>query len=159
MNDRTKRALEQLREADWFVSVGNQDTNAAVVVASWDAAIESCSADEWQDLLLEAANRYTEGLAARDLDRFRGWNERVKELRPITMALVAERTNDVVQHNRLPELFVQTVNWDILHLVLEAEFADLCPPGFFSSQAYWYVRGHFPCGWKGSFPDGKLVIY
>jgi hypothetical protein len=33
------------------------------------------------------------------------------------------------------------------------------PPGFFASNAYWYIKGHFPCGWEGEFPKGTLVIY
>lgn len=37
--------------------------------------------------------------------------------------------------------------------------SDLYPPGFFASNANWYVRGHFPCGWRGEFPKGQLVIY
>jgi hypothetical protein len=42
---------------------------------------------------------------------------------------------------------------------MEAEYADVCPPGFFTSIAHWYLNGHFPCGWWGAFPQGKLVIY
>ena len=42
---------------------------------------------------------------------------------------------------------------------MEAEFADVYPPGFYASQAYWYVKGHFPCGWQGEFPNGTLIIY
>lgn len=44
-------------------------------------------------------------------------------------------------------------------LGLKARYADVCPPGFYASQAYWYVQGHFPCGWQGEFPKGKLVVY
>jgi hypothetical protein len=38
-------------------------------------------------------------------------------------------------------------------------YVDLYPPSFFASNAYWYVMGHFPCGWRGEFPKGQLVIY
>jgi hypothetical protein len=64
-----------------------------------------------------------------------------------------------VEAHGLPEIFEDTVRWDILHVCMEAEYADVSPPGFFASQAYWYVQVHFPCGWTGSFPDGKLVLY
>jgi len=52
------------------------------------------------------------------------------------------------------------VQWEILGVCMEAEYADVYPPGFYASQAYWYVKGHFPCGWEGGeFPKGKLIIY
>ncbi len=37
--------------------------------------------------------------------------------------------------------------------------ADVYPPGFYASQAYWYASGHFPCGWRGKVPQGKLIVY
>ena len=65
----------------------------------------------------------------------------------------------VVAQVNLPSVFFETVNWDILHVCLEAEFADVISPSYYASQAYWYVVGHFPCVWEGQFPVGKLVIY
>jgi hypothetical protein len=65
----------------------------------------------------------------------------------------------VIDANSLGQAFVNAVRWDILHLAMEAGFADVYPPGFFASQAYWYACGHFPCGWRGKFPQGKLIIY
>jgi hypothetical protein len=56
-------------------------------------------------------------------------------------------------------VFENMVQWDILHVCMEAEYADVYPPGFYASQAYWYVKGHYPCGWQGEFPKGKLIIY
>jgi hypothetical protein len=60
----------------------------------------------------------------------------------------------------LAELEEASVRWDIIHLCMEAEYADLYPPGFFAAKGYWYVAGHFPCGWHRNFPkEGKLIIY
>ena len=33
------------------------------------------------------------------------------------------------------------------------------PNGFFLSLMEWYKRGHWPCGWEGTYPDGKLIVY
>jgi len=56
-------------------------------------------------------------------------------------------------------MFEHCVQWDILHVCMEAECADVFPAAYYASQAYWYVKGHFPCGWEGEFPKGKLIIY
>ena len=159
MHPRTQATLEELERAEWFRSVGVKDTEAAVVLSSWAEAVESCASDAWQDLLLEAANRHREQLLQKDKERFRRWNEIVREVKPSVLALVARKIEPVVREHSLPKVFGDTVNWDILHLAMEAEYADVYPPGFFASQSYWYAHGHFPCGWQGEFPAGKLVIY
>jgi hypothetical protein len=73
--------------------------------------------------------------------------------------LVKQKIAPVVVSHQLDKTFEDTVQWDILSVAIEAEYADVYPPGFFASQAYWYVHGHFPCGWQGDFPDGTLMIY
>jgi hypothetical protein len=159
MHERTRATLAELENHDWFSAVGQKDTEAAIVLSSWKEAIASCKSDEWQDLLLEAANRYTEKLAGISPERFQSWNLIVREVKPFTMPLVARKIEHVQTANKLPKIFAATVNWDILHVCMEAEYADVFPPGFFASQAYWYVHGHFPCGWQGNFPEGKLIIF
>jgi len=42
----------------------------------------------------------------------------------------------VMEESKLPKVFEDTVQGDILHLCLESEFADICQPGFYASQAY-----------------------
>lgn len=159
MHARTSATLEELKRQEWFRSVGVLDTSTAEVVASWPEAIERCGSPEWQELTLEAANRFTERLFEKSRERFQQWNDTVLAVRPITRALVAEKTRKVIEENDLPVVFLKSVNWDILHLCMEAEYADVHPPGFFASQSYWYANGHFPCGWSGVFPNGKLIVF
>lgn len=72
---------------------------------------------------------------------------------------MTEDTARIIELNRLPREFRGAVDWDVLHACMEAEYADVFQPGFYASQAYWYVKGHFPCGWQGAFLSGKLVIH
>ena len=155
----TKATLATLIQAQWFDSVGVHDTDSAIVLSSWGEAIESCSSPEWEDLCLEAANQYRERLLERSVERFRKWNDVVDKMKPIAQALVREKCQQVVEENDLPQVFLDTVDWDIIGVLMEAEYADVYPPGYYASQAYWYVHGHFPCGWQGKFPKGKLIIY
>jgi len=159
MHPRTELTLAELRNANWFARVGSKDTAHAKVLFSWDEAIESCRSIEWENLCLEAANQYCERLAEASPGTFSRWNEVVEMVKPAALDLVREKASTVVAQFSLPPVFIDTVNWDILHVCLEAEFADVIPPGYYASQAYWYVVGHFPCGWEGEFPSGKLVIY
>ena len=159
MNKRTVDTLVELENANWFVKVGRCDSCNVHHLNSWSAAIKNSEAEAWVSLCQEAANQYRIKLAERDTVRFGEWNTIVREIKKETIPLVLRKTKGVVEANNLPQGFIDTVQWDILHLCMEAEYADVYPPGFFASQAYWYICGHFPCGWEGDFPNGRLIIF
>jgi hypothetical protein len=159
MHRRTVAILNELRAIDWFTNIGKQDSGNVFYVESWTEAVASCTGVAWESLCLEASNHYKTRLFERNRERFRSWNPLVREMEESTVPLVQQKTKDIVKANQLPEGFLHTVKWDILHLCMEAEYADVFPPGFFVSQAYWYLKGHFPCGWEGIFPDGRLMIF
>jgi hypothetical protein len=159
LHERTLATLDKLRGVEWFSAVGKEVKGSFVNVHSWAEAVEWCGSDDWRDLQLEAANRYCEQLAKRSLERFRRWNVVALEVREVVIPFVENKTGAVIHANSLPKTFENSVRWDMIHLCMEAEFADVYPPGFFASQAYWYAEGHFPCGWEGKFPDGRLVLY
>ena len=163
MQPQTAATLEQLEKADWFTNVGTfggiQDRSKVILVRSWREAIDRCSSVEWENLCLEAANQYRQRLLERSPERFNQWNDIVASLKPTTEPLVRRKIEAVVREHDLPKVFEDTVQWDILHVCLEAEYADVYQPGFYASQAYWYVKGHFPCGWEGDFPNGTLIVF
>jgi hypothetical protein len=159
MHPRTIATLDELERAAWFSNVGVRDTSAAIVLSSWEEAIEQCGSQDWEDLCLEAANQYCERLVERSKQRFRQWNDVAIEMRKAFEPLVDRKIAKVTSDHNLPKEFRDSVLWDMCHLGMESEFSDVYPPGFFASHAYWYVKGHFPCGWQGEFPDGKLIIY
>ena len=159
MHPRTLATLDELERAEWFSRVGVKDTESAIVLSSWGEAIEHCGSIEWENLSLEVTNQYCERLVERSKPHFQKWNEIAVELKKTTVPLVRRKIQPVVRENNLPKVFGDMVQWDILGVCMEAEYADIVPPGFYASQAYWYVKGHFPCGWEGEFPRGRLIVY
>lgn len=159
MHPRTLATLKELREARWFAAVGQPADESVILVASWAEAVRTCSSVEYEELQQEASNGYSQALSRAAPDRFNSWNRIVEEVRAESDPLVSDKATAIAAENGLPQVFLDTVRWDILHVLIEAEFADILPPGFFASNAYWYVAGRFPCGWKGRFPEGKLMVY
>jgi hypothetical protein len=159
LNPRVQGTVERLENADWFSACGLPVNSDVIVLSSWEEASRSCAGDQWQELLLEHSNQLSESVARISRERFRGWNAFVEGVRPLVMMMVSQKTQRGTQGIELPKIVYDTVSWDILHILLEAEYADLIQPRFFSAQGYWYVAGHFPCGWSARPPGGKLVIY
>jgi hypothetical protein len=58
-----------------------------------------------------------------------------------------------------PETFIRAVEWDIMMLLTEADHSDLVKPAFYAVLGFYYIKGHFPCGWEGNFPQGRLIVY
>ena len=159
MHPRTIATLEQLEKANWFSRVGTTDTTAAIVLSSWKEATDHCGSNDWQNLCLEAANQLRERILERSKERFLKWNEIAIEVKKIAEPFVRRKIEPVVRQYNLPLVFEHSVQWDIIHVCMEAEYADVFPPAYYASQAYWYTKGHFPCGWEGKFPEGKLIIF
>lgn len=159
MNSRTLATLRDLENANWFSKVGVKDAQKAIVLPSWEEAISHCASGEWEDLCLEATNQYCERLAERSKEQFNRWNDVAAVVKTHVGPLVERKIAFVVKEFDLPKVFADTVHWDMIHLCMEAEFADVYPPSFYASQGYWYIHGHFPCGWQGDFPNGTLIVY
>jgi hypothetical protein len=160
MHSRTIATLDRLEKASWFSRVGINEGYDVAVVRSWSEAIHHCDSAAWEDVQLDAQNKYCAQLAQRAKERWhRRWNDTVEEVKKITRPLVGRKIATIVRENNLPEIFKGEVNHAIIGFCMEAEYADVCPPGFFTSLGYWYLNGHFPCGWWGMFPVGRLVVY
>src|SRR5437660_3819126 len=99
MHPRTTATLEQLEKANWFACVGMKDTTAAIVLSSWQEAIEHCSSVEWENLCLEASNQYRERLLERSKEMYNLWNDLVDELKPVTVPFVRRKIEAVVREN------------------------------------------------------------
>jgi hypothetical protein len=156
---RTIATLDRLEKASWFSRVGVSEGPSAVIVASWPQAIELCDSAEWEDLQGEVLNQYRECIQRCSKERLHLWNDTVDEVKKVTRPLVDRKIATLVRENKLPKIFNIQVNYDITLVCMESEYADMCPPGFFTSIGHWYVNGHFPCGWWGVYPEGKLMIY
>lgn len=159
MKPSTIATLEQLEKVEWFSKVGVHDLEKPIILSSWEEAIEDCSSIEWENLCLEAYNQIRMRLLERSKERFVQWNHVVNELKVVTVPFVKRKIESVVVQNRLPQVFENVVQGDIIGVCLESEYADVYPPGFYTSQAFWYVKGHFPCGYQGEFPNGKRIVY
>ncbi len=48
---------------------------------------------------------------------------------------------------------------DLLYIVLDSSYGPPAPAGIYSRLLDAYASGHYPCGWIGEYPEGRLVVY
>src|SRR5262249_28292927 len=100
MSPRTIATINDLQKAAWFSRVGAQDTTTAIVLSSWQEAMEHCASLEWENLCLEASNQFRERILERSKERFNKWNEIAAEVKKHTVPFVRQKIADTVrQHN------------------------------------------------------------
>ncbi len=163
MNNATKNIIEHLETSSLLSNIGLLNNikyrDDIVVISSWVQAIELFSSIQYENICLEAANRMRKNIRDHSKKRLNGWNDTVAKIKYITQPMVIKKIEHIVICNNLPKSFIDTVQWDILHICMEAEYSDICRDEFYVRQAYWYKIGHFPCGWEGDFPNGKFAVY
>ena len=156
----TLELLNQLDRFDWFTNVGGLLPSSVARAATWREAGAICKTKASSNVALAASNLLTERLYYDHPKRYhRVWNSLVLAINPIWRPLCEARMRPIQIANKLSEEFVHAVDWDIVGACMEIEYADLIPPRYFKDRLDWYLAGHFPCGWEGDFPEGRLIVF
>ena len=109
---------------------------------------------------IEARNLLSEKLHYEHCEHYnRTWNRFVGSIWTAWLPISDATIQPVATTHKLPSRFVEIVNLDIVMACLELEYADLIPPRYFKDRLDWYLAGHFPCGWDGEFPEGRLIVF
>jgi hypothetical protein len=73
--------------------------------------------------------------------------------------LVEERTTPIIRDHLVPNALKTCVRWDLVNFLQAVELNDQLSNTFYLEIGEIYLQGHFPCGWRGNYPKGKMVIY
>ena len=155
------KTIDTLVGLDWFASVGQSipaTGKSAVVVSDWREAIASCSESNWEDVCTEARNDLTMHLHSTCKAEFQNWNEVVNDAKR-ELAQPWKRMRSKLENEGLPQIVADCVEWDTIHAVACEHYAAWNPPRFFERLLIFYQNGHFPCGWIGTWPEGKLRVF
>jgi len=154
--------FRRLGAIEWFSKCESEPDPAlgpnVIWVPDWYRARESFSDPNWEDTTLQARNALTMHLAARNQTAFQEWNALTRKARDRIVREIMPTVEEFQNQHHLPEVFSQCTRWDILGAVMEETYKSLHPPRFFETLLRIYERGRFPCGWKGEWPNGKLLV-
>jgi hypothetical protein len=155
----------KINSINWFAHCGERLaldlTMEMEQVRGWPQAIECCKAPAWDDAQLEAQNQLTLWLHLNDRSSYQRWNEIVDAHKEAVVNPLAEKifVPFQVKHD-LDIAFVHCVQWDILGALMENSYLRSGHSAFFFLELLMvFEAGHFPCGWQGEWPKGKLLVY
>jgi hypothetical protein len=157
--------LRDLSSIGWFASCGRPSLLGLPFVAqpvySWHEAVAACQSEESRSANLEPRNKLSSFLHAKYPRRFQRWNDITDEIkRTCITPLVSQVWQPFADAHGLPGPFVDCVAWQVLASAMENEYRQ-CDglPFHFLHLLEVYRKGHFPCGWVGRWPEGKLLIF
>jgi hypothetical protein len=174
MEPSTNKLLADLDRMDWFCNVGRQLESSSEVqfVQGWGQAMEVCNVQASKDARLEASNELSVQLSLRHGAAYSLWNQKVEEVKPLVEAMIVRKLSTQSVRSRFPsdkekKTVLDVLKWDFLSLGIAHEYRHLVRTKYYDLLEYWYLSGHFPCGWIGEVPDdmenafssGKLAVF
>jgi hypothetical protein len=153
------------RAANWFSRCGQPlalDLTMPVErVSGWPEAIASCADGVWSNVEIAAQNQLTVWLHNYDRESYQSWNDRVVGHKAAVIDPLTERQLVPFQaRHGLDAVLVHSVQWDILSALMENSYLGSGHAVYFFLELLWvYETGHFPCGWRGEWPRGSLVVF
>jgi len=150
----TLAAAEQIKASELFKHCGELVADENVIqVHSWSEAIAPAQSKDWGYASMESINLCSDVLVSSARDRYQQWNDIVGTIKYILLDIfkVVKKTQQ--------EDVSKNVRWVLINYLVEKEYQDLYPNGYYQEWIKWYFAGHHICGWKGEFPDGKLIVY
>jgi hypothetical protein len=159
-NPLVEEILTSFRDTDWFANCGRRKRGIkARWVHSWGDAWKVTQAMNWPLALVMVSDNLLISLSMQDARIVPKWERFKKAIRPVLEPLVKDKTKDPVAKHQLPVEFVRTVHCMIENALAEVEFADMGASFVFCELARHYEEGHYPCGWDGDYPSGKVVLF
>jgi hypothetical protein len=142
-----------------FERMGQPISGDFASVDSLDRALESNAQLEWENTRLEAANTFGFELQAVSKAEYQLWNDVILFANDRYRELIEPKLQAILLARGLPEKFRSTTRWNAKHVMLEAAYRDVVRPRFSTWLMDVYRQGHFPCGWRGNWPEGRLLVY
>ena len=157
-----RQIVGNLETINWFSNCAIMpDTDFGFVVEwipDWSIAVKQLATHNWEDTTLQARNALTMHLSKKYQNEYQHWNKLTKQARDHIVKNIMPTVTEFQQELKLPSVFCDRVRWDLLATVMEASYKSCAPPVFFANLFKVYSVGRYPCGWKGEWPNGSLMV-
>lgn len=157
--------IEKLMKINWFENcTQNAELNISYgyEFVSIKKLEQSLSGIKWQNIQLDEVNRLTDYLFHNYRELYSGhWNTLVDDFKDkylIEIDKTMLKKADII-FGDLSNSVIDYIHWDILEIVMAYTYEDCLKPTFYSEILKVYQSGFFPCGWRGKFPRGNMLIY
>ncbi len=155
-------ALESILRVPWFRDCELDPLPALGLQASrisdWRRAAGLATSRSWENFQLERHNDFHKLLRRRAPDASREWNVLAKAAREWIAASVDPLLLPLGEANPAVGAVLDSVRWDLQAYLLASAYDRHRPPPVLHDLFRVYDAGRFPCGWRGKYPAGELLV-
>ena len=157
--------VARIMAIDWFAKCGEPAefdlTMTVERLKSWPQAMKACKARSWENAVLEARNQLTLALHKRDRKGFQDWNDITRKFKAEVITPMTKKVWEPFQESHALDVeLVHSVQWNVLAAMMENAYMRSNHGSFFFLELLTvYEAGHLPCGWRGEWPHGGLIVY
>jgi len=149
---------------EWFLNVGDPKSATRIVrdffqVLDWQSAVDALTqGGKWDDVQMDERNELSLYLNNRCHSEFQKWNFVISEAK-VKYEAAFEKLKTYLMKNNLSDAILASCQWDTVNAYAANYFLEWNPPRFYLHLFEIYRAGHFPCGWNGDWPKGKLIVF
>lgn len=160
-----KEVVERIKKIKWFqncrCNLGIELIYDVSYEKNIDSLIKLISSTRWENISLEEQNRLTEYLFKNYPDKYHQvWNDVVRDITKNILPGIKENIiNNAKEFKLNKEEIVSQIEWDILWIIMAYTYYGYMKPTFYGEILKIYEIGNIPCGWKGTYPNGKIIVY
>ncbi|WP_374966110.1 hypothetical protein [Lysinibacillus sp. RS5] len=153
---------ERIVKIDWFskcgeISIVNTNLNYGFV-KNWSEVSKKCN-NHWDNFKLGIRNELTSSLHENWRDQYREWNNITSEAKSFLNEDVLHKIAQYLNDKGIDENVFESIEWDLLTSMMEYSYCSYTGFGFYTELLKIYESGHIPCGWKGKWPEGTILIF
>lgn len=155
--------VARLKNVQWFENCGSMNATSKYEVSyakGVDSAIKHCSSTRWANLLLDKWQDVSSYITVYKVETKYRWNDVVivikREILPEISEYVEKKWN--IKYGE-SEYIKKKINSNLLFFLALYAFHEYKDEPFHNELLNIYEQGYFPCGWKGTYPDGKIIIF
>lgn len=153
-------AFMALDKTQWLQRVGEPVENSRIVVIhSWDEALTIFASDDHRynaNGVLEASCERVDPIFEQIPEREAWWQKARVDADPYT-ALHWGIPDTLSEEHQ--ELMFENLYEFVSMLLAEIIASPEANCTYFRDQLTWFHDGHFPCGWEGDWPNGRMRVF
>ncbi|WXR61471.1 hypothetical protein WG909_14370 [Peptostreptococcaceae bacterium AGR-M142] len=159
--------IQKLKEIPWFENCQQYNVVSKFDISycnSVNSSIKHCSSTRWENLNLDRRENMRICIKEYRTESKYEWNDITRILRKFVLSELLDYVeNKWIDRYNKNEKIRSEIKFIILNFLVLNIYGK-SKKGYFKDFFYdellkIYEQGYFPCGWKGTYPEGKIIIF
>lgn len=167
MQDYEKRyeeLYEKLMNCNWFEKCGSQDVEYENLNYIWAKNVKdvekSINSVKWENTCIEEMNGISDYFYINGKQELlNSWNDQAAIIKKLYIPKIEEKIKQAIEEYSLPEGVHIDVRSNVLIMFIGEFFSEYYHSEFYERLLEIYLSGHLPCGYKGKYRQGSIIIY